>query len=203
MADAPSDPDSSGDAGAGPSPRPMPSTPRWVKVFGIVALVVVVLVVVVMLIGGGDHGPGRHAMSGDPGSQTSPSSGVVPVAGAGGLAHANEADRTVEVDALDSMAFEPGGIHVAAGETVTFVVTNSGHTVHEFTLGDAAMQQEHAAAMAHMTHGMAHDLPNSISLAPGETKQLTWRFGHTGTLEYACHEPGHYPAGMRGHITVS
>ena len=31
--------------------------PRWVKVFGLVAVVVVVLVVVMLLTG---HGPGRH-----------------------------------------------------------------------------------------------------------------------------------------------
>ena len=37
---------------------PPAGTPRWVKVFGIVALAVVVLVVILMLMGG--HGPGRH-----------------------------------------------------------------------------------------------------------------------------------------------
>ena len=37
-------------------------TPRWVKVFGVVALVVVLLVAAVALAGGGagGHGPGRH-----------------------------------------------------------------------------------------------------------------------------------------------
>ena len=40
-------------------------TPRWVKVFAIVALLVVLLFVVLMLTGRGDHGPGRHAPSGD------------------------------------------------------------------------------------------------------------------------------------------
>jgi hypothetical protein len=35
-------------------------TPRWVKVFGIIALVVVVLLVVMIIAGRGDHGPGRH-----------------------------------------------------------------------------------------------------------------------------------------------
>ncbi|MEO6456858.1 MAG: hypothetical protein ABIO92_01080 [Chloroflexia bacterium] len=44
-----------------------PGTPRWVKVFGIVALILVLLLVVIMLIGGGEHGPGRHMPSGDPG----------------------------------------------------------------------------------------------------------------------------------------
>lgn len=38
-----------------------PSTPRWVKVFGIVVLVVILLVVIILVTGiGGPHGPGRH-----------------------------------------------------------------------------------------------------------------------------------------------
>jgi uncharacterized cupredoxin-like copper-binding protein len=95
------------------------------------------------------------------------------------------------------------GRAVGSEETITFVVTNAGDAVHEFTLGDAAMQRDHAEAMAHMPSGMAHELPNSIAIEPGETKRLTWQFGRGGTLEYACHEPGHYDAGMRGQITVS
>ena len=45
--------------------------PRWVKVFGIVALLVVVAVVVLMAVGGGDHGPGRHLPGGDTNTPTS------------------------------------------------------------------------------------------------------------------------------------
>ena len=49
------------------------STPRWVKVFGIIALVLAVLVVVMLATGrGGSHGPGRHAPSAD----TTPSVGT-------------------------------------------------------------------------------------------------------------------------------
>ena len=54
-------------------PPPYPGTPRWVKVFGIIAFVVVLLVVDRIFIGG-EHGPGRHAPSGDTGGQVSPSS---------------------------------------------------------------------------------------------------------------------------------
>jgi ABC-type transporter Mla subunit MlaD len=39
---------------------PTAGTPRWVKVFGIIALVLVVLLVVMIIAGRGDHGPGRH-----------------------------------------------------------------------------------------------------------------------------------------------
>jgi hypothetical protein len=45
-------------------------TPRWVKVFGIVAIVVVVVVVIMLIVGGG-HGPSRHSSFGDTGSRTS------------------------------------------------------------------------------------------------------------------------------------
>ena len=54
---------------------PYPGTPRWVKVFGIIVIVVVLLFVVVLMVagGGGEHGPGRHAPSGDAGGQAPPS----------------------------------------------------------------------------------------------------------------------------------
>lgn len=114
----------------------------------------------------------------------------------------SEATRTIEVEAFD-MAFDPERIEVEAGEVVTFRVTNTGEAVHEFFIGDAAMQQEHADEMAEMGHDMAHDEPNSISLDPGETGELTWRFGDSGRVEFACHEPGHYDAGMLGSFVVS
>jgi uncharacterized cupredoxin-like copper-binding protein len=186
VADPSLDPGTGDDTGGVGSHRGATSgMPRWVKTFLIVALVVVLLLIILLLTSGG-HGPGRH-MSG----------------GVGGPADANEAARTVEVTTLDTMTFEPSEIDVSAGETVTFVVTNTGQEVHEFTLGNAAMQQEHAEAMAHMPAGMAHETPNSITLQPGETEQLTWRFGDTATLEYVCHQPDHYQAGMRGGVTIT
>jgi hypothetical protein len=51
---------------------PYPGIPRWVKVFGIIALVLVLLVIIMMFAGGGSHGPGRHLPSGDAGSQMPP-----------------------------------------------------------------------------------------------------------------------------------
>jgi hypothetical protein len=43
---------------------PYPGTPRWVKVFGVIALVLVLVFVILLLTGrGGDHGPGRHIPS--------------------------------------------------------------------------------------------------------------------------------------------
>ena len=62
------------DTGVRPTADRPPSTPRWVKVFGIIVIVVVLLVVAMMFIGGGEHGPGRHAPSGDAGGQVADSS---------------------------------------------------------------------------------------------------------------------------------
>lgn len=39
------------------------STPRWVKVFGIIALIVILLFVILFLTRG-SHGPSRHMRSG-------------------------------------------------------------------------------------------------------------------------------------------
>jgi hypothetical protein len=62
MADPPGYPDSGDDRGVGPDRRSTTGTPRWVKVFGIVALVLVLLFLVLLLTG--NHGPGRHSSGG-------------------------------------------------------------------------------------------------------------------------------------------
>jgi len=189
MPDAPTDLSDPGSAAS--SVRP--SMPRWVKVFVIIGIVLAVFVVL-MLTGvlGKGHGPGRHMGGGMAQAATD----------VGAPAQQSAAARTIEVTATDSLAFQPATIEVRPTEAVTFAVTNGGKSVHEFTLGDPAMQQEHAGMMAHVPAGMGHDTPNSVSLSPGETKRLTWRFGDAGTLEYACHVQGHYQAGMRGRITI-
>ncbi|MFP5297979.1 MAG: hypothetical protein ACLGHL_03200, partial [Actinomycetota bacterium] len=78
-----------------------------------------------------------------------------------------DATRKVEVEALDSLAFQPEAIEVEQGETVTFVVINTGKIRHEFTLGDEDFQNDHAEEM--QMNGMG-DSPNSVVLEPGETK---------------------------------
>lgn len=49
------------DTELGPPFESTASTPRWVKVFGVIVVVLVVLAVIMMLIGG--HGPGAHMPS--------------------------------------------------------------------------------------------------------------------------------------------
>ncbi len=55
----------------GRGPESIPGTPRWVKVFGVIALVVVLLFVILMFAGSGRHGPSRHMPRGDTTRQSS------------------------------------------------------------------------------------------------------------------------------------
>lgn len=119
----------------------------------------------------------------------------------GGPADSAEADREVTVSASDDLEFDPASIEVSAGEVVTFVIRNVGKTAHEFVLGDMAYQQEHEKDMAESGHHMS-EMDNAVTIEPGETGELTWRFDETGTILYGCHEPGHYEGGMVGTIEV-
>ena len=114
-------------------------------------------------------------------------------------------DRTIRIKARD-LSFDVPLLSVNAGETVRFVVTNDGVADHEFTLGDAATQRAHRQEMATMT-GMdgghaQHSEPNVLFLKRGETKELVWRFGQVGLIEFACDFPGRYEAGMKGTLAI-
>ena len=108
----------------------------------------------------------------------------------------------IEVTLTDALRIEPAAMTVPAGLPVTFVVTNSGATDHEFYLGDEAAQAEHEKEMAEMG-GMTHDEPEGIAVKPGETKELTYTFAGAGETLAGCHVVGHYGGGMKATITVT
>ncbi len=121
-------------------------------------------------------------------------------------AQAGDADRTVEI-AADEMDFSTESVQVEPGETVRFVVENTGEVQHAFTLGTPDGQVGHEEEMEGMPMeemaGHMRDEPNGLVVQPGETKSLTWRFAEGGPVQFACHIPGHYPAGMKGRIVVN
>jgi uncharacterized cupredoxin-like copper-binding protein len=118
---------------------------------------------------------------------------------------ASDASRVIEVAANDDFTFTPASVAITEGETVTFRVTNTGVIPHDFTLGDAHMQDEHEAEMAEMAGDAAamHDEPNAFVLGAGETKDMTWHMTETGEIIFGCHQPGHYAAGMKGTISIT
>ena len=144
--------------------------------------------------GGGDAGSGDSHSSGNHGGDGSAMDFGAP-------ADSEGTHRTIEVEALDSLEFDPNSVEVESGEVVTFVITNTGSIDHEFVLGDETFQAEHADAMAE--GDMDHGGGMAVEIEPGETKRITWRFSSAGTILYGCHEPGHYEGGMVGSIEVA
>jgi uncharacterized cupredoxin-like copper-binding protein len=115
---------------------------------------------------------------------------------------AAQAVRTIEVDMADNMRFTPAEISVRQGETVRFVVKNSGAVKHELVLGTPEELKEHYALMLKMP-GMEHADDNMVSVAPGQTGEIVWRFTGSGKVDFACLQPGHYDAGMKGLVNVA
>ncbi|HUQ78148.1 MAG TPA: plastocyanin/azurin family copper-binding protein [Patescibacteria group bacterium] len=108
----------------------------------------------------------------------------------------------IEVKLSDSLRIEPTAIAVRAGVPVTFVITNTGGTDHEFYLGDEAAQAAHEQEMV-ASGGMGHDEPAGIAVKPGQTRELTYTFAQAGQALAGCHVAGHYAAGMKASITIT
>jgi uncharacterized cupredoxin-like copper-binding protein len=120
-----------------------------------------------------------------------PSPTPVPTAALGFVPGTKASPRVVKINADDQLTFFRNVITVAEGETVTFAITNNGKTAHEFMLGpvaDAFADKE--------------GTPEIADILAGKTKSLTFTFDGPGPFAFACHEPGHFEAGMFGYIVV-
>jgi uncharacterized cupredoxin-like copper-binding protein len=138
------------------------------------------------------------ACSSGTGSTAAPSSAASPPTPA---PPASPAATRIEVDLTDALKIEPAQMTVAKGVPVTFVVTNTGVTDHEFFLGDEAAQAEHEQEMMEMG-GMGHDEEMGIAVEPGETRELTVTFPETGSILAGCHVAGHYAGGMKAAVEI-
>jgi len=130
----------------------------------------------------GGHGPDALAI-GEPGKAT-------------------DVMRTVHVDMSDAMRFVPASIAARQGETVRLVIRNSGKLKHELVLGTETELKEHYEVMKKNPE-MEHAEPNMVTLAPGKTGEVIWRFTKAGRVDFACLQPGHYEAGMKGLVDVA
>ena len=114
---------------------------------------------------------------------------------------ASKVSRSIAIDMSDAMRFTPSQIRVKRGETIRFVVKNSGQLKHEFNLGTEKDLKAHYELMKKFPE-MEHDEPNIASVAPGGTGEVVWQFTKAGTVSFACLHPGHYEAGMKGQVKV-
>jgi uncharacterized cupredoxin-like copper-binding protein len=109
--------------------------------------------------------------------------------------------RVIKVDMSDAMRYFPDHVSVKKGETVRFVVGNSGQVEHEFVIGTMDDLKQHAELMK-KHGGMAHNDPNAAHVAPGAAGRVIWQFTRAGEFYYGCLVPGHFEAGMIGTIVV-
>ena len=109
--------------------------------------------------------------------------------------------RTVTVDMSDTMRFTPSNINVTQGETIRFMVKNSGKLTHEMVLGMEKDLQEHYELMKKYPE-MEHADDNMVTVKPGVTGEIVWQFTKAGTIHFGCLIPGHYEAGMKGRVKV-
>jgi uncharacterized cupredoxin-like copper-binding protein len=115
---------------------------------------------------------------------------------------ATKVTRTIRVDMADTMRFTPASISVKQGETIRFVVRNSGKVKHEFVLGTEKELKEHYEQMKKFPEMQHADL-NMVTVAPGQAGEVVWQFTKAGPVEFACLYPGHFGAGMKGLIKVA
>ena len=115
---------------------------------------------------------------------------------------AKSAKRSIEVGMADNMRFTPARIDVRQGETVKFVVRNTGKVMHEFVIGTKSENGKHAEMMVKFPN-MEHDEPYMAHVPPGKTGEIVWTFNRAGEFEFACLIAGHYQGGMVGTIMVA
>ena len=123
--------------------------------------------------GPGTSSPPAAGTSSTPGGGTSSAPAALP-AGA----------QQVTLTVGNSMRFEPSSFTVQAGQPVALSLQNTGQVTHDFTLTDGVAQ------------------PVKITAAAGQTAQGTFTIQQPGTYTFACSQPGHAAAGMRGTITA-
>jgi uncharacterized cupredoxin-like copper-binding protein len=140
------------------------------------------------------HGDARHGKK-----EASVTSGDEHVFGREG--DPKKAARTVRIEMSDKMRFTPDRLSIRQGETVKFIVRNSGKTMHEMVIGSMKDLKAHAELMRKHP-GMEHEEPYMAHVAPGGTETMVWQFTKAGEFHFGCLIPGHFEAGMVGTIVV-
>lgn len=115
---------------------------------------------------------------------------------------ATKVTRTIVVDMKDDMRFHSSVFSVKQGETIRFVAKNSGKVKHEMVLGTQKDLQDHADQMKKNPE-MEHAEPNMVTVDPGKSGEIIWQFTSAGKVDFACLQPGHFDAGMKGLVNVA
>jgi uncharacterized cupredoxin-like copper-binding protein len=104
--------------------------------------------------------------------------------------------RMIVIRMDDYLEFVPSEVSITPGETILFVLPNVGRALtHEFQVGPAdrvALDQADGQIVVEVD-----------KIEPFHVDYLVYTFGSVGPYAFACHEPGHYEAGMKGVIDLT
>ncbi len=121
--------------------------------------------------------------------------------GGGGAADSGEVQITLTDFGIESSVTE-----FKVGVPYHFVVTNEGQVEHEFMIMPPLTEGQMGMAMdMGELDETALAMIEAADLPAGATATLDFTFTEAapaGTLEFACHVPGHYEAGMKLSIVV-
>jgi len=123
---------------------------------------------------------------------------------AGEAGNRAQVNKTIEIRMIEQngrMLFTPPQVTINRGDTVRFIVRNSGALEHEMVIDTLEGNQRHKVQMQ-ANPDMEHADPNAVRVESAKVGEIVWKFTHSGVFEYACLIPGHYEAGMHGRITV-
>lgn len=126
---------------------------------------------------------------------------VLTACGGQGAANTREVKITLTDFGIKSSVTE-----FKVGVPYRFVVTNEGQLEHEFMIMPPLTKDQMGTAMdMEELDEMALAMIEADMLPPGASATLELTFSEpasSGTLEFACHIPGHYEAGMMLPIIV-
>jgi len=144
---------------------------------------------------------GALAAGGDAEWQHSHGHGGGGVTAIGKPGDSSKVSRTVTLEVGDGLPFTPPTITVKRGETIRFIVKNSGNVKHEMVLGTESQLRElyHARMQAPEKELVS---PSGITVDAGKSGEIVWEFTKFGTVSFACLLPGHFDAGERGTVIV-
>ncbi len=121
--------------------------------------------------------------------------GYIQVVGQGASSVGTKAvPRIAPIKMTDALNFDPSTETAAAGETVSYVLLNTGTVPHEFQVGPPAL------VAANKVDGKK--VVEVADILGGQVAELTYTFPAAGAYAFACHVTGHYEAGMKGTVTV-
>lgn len=132
---------------------------------------------------------------------------LVVLIAAGWLLTACGGQRATEVKiTLTEFAMESSVTDFQVGVPYQFVVTNEGAVEHEIMIMPPLMEDQMGMAMdMEELDKTALAMIEASELPTGATASFDYTFTEpapAGTLEFACHTPGHYENGMKLPITV-